>query len=41
MTSPSQDQASQAPKVEDNPAIVEPALTKVRKYFETGKTRTL
>jgi aldehyde dehydrogenase (NAD+) len=28
------------PKIEDNPAVVDTALSKVRKYFELGKTRS-
>lgn len=33
-------QAIVPPKIDDNPASVDPALSKVRKYFETGKTKT-
>ena len=32
-------QAAEPPKIDDNPAVVEPALIKVRKYFDLGKTR--
>lgn len=33
-------QPQQPPKIDDNPSTVDPALNKVRKYFDTGKTRT-
>jgi hypothetical protein len=28
------------PKIDDNPSIVDSALTKVRKYYDLGKTRS-